>query len=313
MRGKSALFDLKADAVAYRDKVMSELRYAYKSGINDLHTLEQAINRYIKEIAPKHKGERWERIRLEALLKDSRLPIRKELGDVQPHDLKAWVTARGKEVAPGSVRREIGLLSSVFTAARMDWGWIKVNPLSEVRKPPAPKHRDRIITGSEIRAMLRALGYVSKAMPRSLQQHVAYAFLIELRTGMRAGEILGIEWGRVHASWVDLPETKNGQSRSVPLSRQARRLFQCLRGLERPVPISSNQLDSSFRTARARAGLAHFTFHDGRHTAATRIGKTVGQPGRLSFPEFCAVFGWRNPSMAMVYVNPSASDLAKKL
>jgi hypothetical protein len=52
---------------------------------------------------------------------------------------------------------------------------------------------------------------------------------------------------------------------------------------------------------------------DARHTAATRIGAKVGQPGRLTFPEFCRVFGWTDPRNAMIYVNPSAETLAGKL
>lgn len=313
IRAQSKLFDLKADAVAYRDKAMSELRHAHKSGAINRHTLLEAINRFKLEITPKHKGGRWERIRLDALVKDVRLPIGKDLESIQPSDLKTWVADRGREVAPATVRREIGLLSSVFTAARLDWGWLKSNPFAEVRKPAKPKHRDRVITPYEIRAMLRALGYVTGATPRSMHQAVAYAFLIELRTGMRSGEIVGMQWGQVRDSWVELPVTKNGQARDVPLSKQAQRLFNCLRNLDKPIQVTSSQRDSLFRQARIRAKLGHFTFHDGRHTAATRIGKTVGQKGRLSFPEFCKVFGWIDPKMALVYVNPSAASLALKM
>ena len=71
--------------------------------------------------------------------------------------------------------------------------------------------------------------------------------------------------------------------------------------------------DALFRKVRENAGLDGFTFHDARHTAATRIGRTVGQQGKLSFPEFCKVFGWRDPKHALVYVNPTASDLAGKM
>ena len=73
------------------------------------------------------------------------------------------------------------------------------------------------------------------------------------------------------------------------------------------------QRTTTFRKARDRAGLAGFTFHDARHTAATRIGATVGQPGRLTFPEFCKVFGWRDPKHALIYVNPTAATLAEKM
>lgn len=46
---------------------------------------------------------------------------------------------------------------------------------------------------------------------------------------------------------------------------------------------------------------------------AENRGATVGQAGRLSFPEFCKVFGWKDPKYALVYCNPSAESLAGKL
>ncbi len=90
---------------------------------------------------------------------------------------------------------------------------------------------------------------------------------------------------------------------------------ECLHGLdeERPLPVTVQVLDATFRRARDGAGLSGFTFHASRHTAATWIGATVGQPGRLSFPEFVRVFGWRDPRNAMVYVNTRAEALARKI
>jgi integrase len=107
-----------------------------------------------------------------------------------------------------------------------------------------------------------------------------------------------------------LPITKNGTARAVPLSRSARRWLGLLRGQAQPFTLADSSRDALWRKARKAAGLEGFTFHDLRHTAATRIGATVGKPGRLSFPQFCAVFGWRNPAQAMVYVNPTAAELA---
>ena len=36
-------------------------------------------------------------------------------------------------------------------------------------------------------------------------------------------------------------------------------------------------------------------------------------PGKLSFPEFCYVFGWKDPKHALIYVNPDPARLADKL
>ena len=101
----------------------------------------------------------------------------------------------------------------------------------------------------------------------------------------------------------------------MPFSRKTQRLLNALRPLdrERVVKVNSASVDALFRRARQQAGLDGFRFHDSRHTAATRIGRTVGQPGKLSFPEFCKVFGWRDPKHALIYVNPTAAELAGKL
>ena len=34
---------------------------------------------------------------------------------------------------------------------------------------------------------------------------------------------------------------------------------------------------------------------------------------RLSFPEFCRAFGWRNPAQALAYCTPTAAELADKM
>jgi len=54
---------------------------------------------------------------------------------------------------------------------------------------------------------------------------------------------------------------------------------------------------------------AVIALHDSRHTAATRIGMSR----RLSLEQLCVMFGWSDPKMAMVYFNPSPSDIADLL
>jgi integrase len=68
-------------------------------------------------------------------------------------------------------------------------------------------------------------------------------------------------------------------------------------------------LDTLFRRARKRAKLEGFTFHDSRHTAATRIALS----GRVNVLELCKIFGWKSATQALTYFNPTADDLAAKL
>lgn len=66
-------------------------------------------------------------------------------------------------------------------------------------------------------------------------------------------------------------------------------------------------VDALFRRARDRAGLSGFTFHDARHTAATRLA------GKLDVLTLCKVFGWTNPAQAMAYYNPSPGEIARRM
>lgn len=311
----SGTFRTKREADEWAVRRRAELK-AQKNG-NEGHkkTLRDAMRRYAEEVAPTHRGERWEQIRLAAFEGHDTLPITLPVGQITPQHLARWRQWRETKVGPASVRREMSLLGSVFTAARRDWHWIDASPLQDVRRPAAPPHSERTITKAEIKVMLRELGYRWGRRPASVKQVVAYTLLLALRTGMRAGELTGMSWENVHDSWVRLPLTKNGSARDVPLSIKARRLMACLDGYddERPLPITVQVLDATFRRARTNAGLSGFTFHATRHTAATWIGRSVGRPGRLSFPEFCGMFGWRDPKNAMIYCNPSAEELADRV
>lgn len=314
VKGKrdSRVFSSKREATLWAERRTLEMRAEKQGTLGSIKTLADALRKYADEVSPLHKGEKWERVRLSAF--ESSLPVTLPLASVTAAHLKAWKAQRLQTVSAGSVLREMSLLSSVFTHARREWAWISDSPLADVSRPSQPRHRERIITRQETRIMLRALNH-RQGRAQSMQQLAAIAFLLALRTGMRAGEIVGMAWGNYHGKWVTLPDTKNGTSRDVPLSRKASMLIERLRGLddERVLPIAGQTLDALFRRARDKAGLSGFTFHDARHTAATRIGATVGQPGRLSFPEFCKCFGWRDPKYALVYCNPSAASLSAKL
>ncbi len=47
---------------------------------------------------------------------------------------------------------DIALVSGVMEHARVEWGWLSINPINDLSKPSKPDHRDRVISGPEIRA-----------------------------------------------------------------------------------------------------------------------------------------------------------------
>lgn len=300
----SQTFRTRREAVNWAAARETELRADAGRPEAERHTLTEALVRYSAEVSPTKRGVRWEQVRLAMFGRDPVADLR--LDQVTPEALALWRDRRLAAVSAGSVLREMTLMRSVLEQCRREWQWIDANPLQEVRRPREPDHREVLIHVWQIRRMLRALGYGGPV--RTVSQSVACAFLLALRTGMRAGELCGMEWSRVHADHVVLPITKT-VPRRVPLSRQAQRVVERMRGWDsvEVFNLSPASLDALFRKARKRAGLDGFTFHDSRHVAATMLAP------RLDVLDLCKMFGWSNPKMAMRYYNPTASDIAARL
>ena len=321
----------KSQAIAWAAAKTLELKLQASGQAGTVKTLGDALKRYALEVSPNHRGWRWEIVRLTAYQKPgSSLPVHTRLSDLTTAHMAAWRDARLLATSRGTVLRDIGLLSAVFQVARLEWDWLQVNPLTNMRKPSAPAHRDVLITGLQTRKILRALGYepgmnrvcfgvypetgrdthkVHIKPIKSVSQAVAVCFLTALATGMRSGELCGLTWANVYATHCVLPMTKNGQRRDVPLSKVATRLIERMRGFDPNLVfgVGVESKDSLFRRARGRAGLTGINFHDARHTAATRIAPLV------DVLTLCKIFGWSNTSQALVYFNMPASKIATML
>lgn len=300
----SSVFRTKREASAWASRRETELRTEASLPDGEKRTLGEALDRYAKEVSTKKRGERWEVIRLAALKKI--LPADTKIGAITASMMAQWRDDRLASVKSSTVNREATLLSDVFSTARREWGWIKINPLSDVRRPPNPPHRSRLITTREIRAMLVVMGY-TRGPALTVSQAAACVFIVALRTGIRAGELCSLTWGNVHHDYVHV-DGKTGP-RDVPITRKTAKIIeQCkVRDATLVFNIKSATLDALFRRYRDRAGLSGFTFHDSRHVAATWIAQ------KLQVLDLCKVFGWTNPAMAMRYYNPTASDIAKRL
>jgi integrase len=307
---ESQVFDTKARAAAWGHAREAALRDQARGIVRA--TLQDAIDKYITDVCPTHRSGDNEIKRLKALAKAPKLlPVAKLLPDVTPQDLAKFRDTRLEQVSVATVRKEMGLLRSVLESARRDWGMVASNPLADVKRPSAPPHRDRLFVGDEVQRICTALGYVSGVKVETLQHQVAVALLLALETAMRAGEMLGLTWARVHlqAQYVSLPETKNGDRRDVPLSTRAVELLTSLQGLdaEHVFTITSASLDALFRKARDKCTVKGLHFHDSRATALTNLSK------KLDVLELARMVGHRDVKSLMIYYRPTATTLAKKL
>lgn len=301
---ESATFDTKAEAIAWAGGRETELRGA-KRGKVIPRTVIQALDEYAKRVAPTHKGARWEKIRCAKFKRT--LPFKaKLLEDVRTSDLADWRDTALTELAPGSVRREMGLLHQVFEAARLEWGWLHENPLEDVRRPRKPAARTRLFTDDEIERILLALGYERGNVAQTTTQRVAVALLLALETAMRAGELCSITPASINAKgrFLTLPKTKNGDARDVPLSKAALALLELVpKGLE----LTPATVDVLFRRARDRAEIKGVHFHDSRANAITRLSK------KLDVLELARMIGHRDLNSLQAYYRITPAEIAARL
>lgn len=304
---QSRTFRTKREAVAWAAQTEAQIARLQARMSSDPHTLREALERYRDEVSPK-KRSKYDKIMIARWLRSGELPVDALLVALSPEQIGRWRDTRLQTVKPGTVIREMGLLRAILNHARVEWRWLDDNPAAGAKRPPRPRHRERVISWREIRALLRALDY-RPGQPVALQIHTVGAMLwFALHTGMRAGEIGAIRWAHVRSDHVHVPKTKTGVPRDVPLTpRAAWLLAQMPRTGAGPFPIPPAQRDALFRKYRDRAGVVGVTFHDARHTAATRLAR------RVDALTLCKIFGWQNASQALTYYNPSASDIAAML
>ena len=222
----SATFGCKADARAWASDTESQIaRGVYRErGEDDRLTLGLLIERYRLEVTPNKKGALVEAVRLAAIQRDPIADIR--LSDYLPADLAVYRDRRLAQVSGSTVNRELNLISHVFNVGRKEWGVKMDNPVQRLRRPKDNRARTRRFRPGEEAALLHELRPSERDergvyMPGGCRNAWMLPLVqLALATAMRQGELLALRWNE-----VDLPgkrallhDTKNGESREVPLS-----------------------------------------------------------------------------------------------
>lgn len=334
---KSKSFENKRDATLWAAKEETAIREDANLTPSNKHTLRKTLERYRDEVCPENAGEHWEVLRVNAFLSHPDwLPLDKKIGEIEPEDFENFCKARAKTVKDNTILREVGILSAMMEAARLRWKWIKTNPVHDAKKPQEGDDRERLITRSEIKKLLRGFDYhPQNQRVDSITQSIAVCFLLALRTGMRSGDMTGLTWDDVHPRHLVVKIDKNGRrkkkGRDVPLSKKAVRIVEKMQGFDKDsvFAVDPRTRDARFRTIRDRVGLAirmpdgtidkeaTLTFHDTRHTAATwiagRFKSNKDITAQQAIFDMCKIFGWTDPKRALKYYNPNPEDVAARL
>jgi integrase len=290
---RAKTFKTKRDATAWANEQESD-------GILARHTLRDALTDY-EAVARSHKGSQAELSRLKSLatMKCVDLPLE----FITPAMIAAWRDARLKEVAPVSVRREMIVLGAMLKLAIREWGWLRSSPLDGVVKPPTSKPRRRGISQGEIDAICAELATMR------VGPQVAQMFLLSIETGMRLSELLALRWPDVAEKYCILHDSKNKDSRQIPLSIKAREIVAQRRQID-PVSVftlTPHVASKTFQRARTEAKCHGVHFHDARSEAITRLSK------KLDVLQLAKMIGHRDIKSLMFYYAESAESMADRL
>lgn len=231
---------------------------------------------------------------------------RTKLAQVGQAEIDQVAKKLGKGKMPSTINRQVHtpIAAVLHHAARKKWCSKPV-----IERPRQPQGRVRYLSHEEAERL------IANAAPH-LQRLLVFLF----STGARVSEALYLDWADLdlEAGRVVFHETKNGESRGVPLHS---RVVEELRKLNhrtgavfrRPdgepyadrEGAGGGQLKTGWAAALRRAGISNFRPHDCRHTWATwhyRQNRDLIALMQLG--------GWKSEKMVMRYAHVNMDHLA---
>lgn len=340
-------FNTQAEAKAWATMIEREMDAGVFVSRNEAESTSfaKALEMYAEQVTSKKRSSDSELSRIQAL---QRHPLAlRSLASIRGADMASYRDQRLAEgLAAATVRRELALISHVFTIARKEWRMESLsNPVELIRQPSVDDARDRRILSADVWTLqdgklicehLDELEMICR-YARSTELPLIARFAVE--TGMRRSEIASLVRTNVDVKkrTAMLPITKNGSARGVPLSslaveivknqpkRDDGRIFK-----SRPDTITKAFNDAVAAARRVYADglslrnrglpqeeisqlissnsfLVDLRFHDLRHEATSRLAEI--------FPlhELTKITGHQDTRMLMRYYHPRTEDLARKL
>ncbi|MEW8202139.1 MAG: site-specific integrase [Candidatus Thiodiazotropha endolucinida] len=297
---KSKTFSSKKSAQQWARKIESEMEQGIFLDLKlaQITTLSELMERYQTEILPEKRSQQP----IRSLICTLNVEIgHYNLVNITPSLLTELRDRRLQYVGPETARKDILFLQRLFNTASKEWG-INLphgNPAIKVTLPRRARGRDRRVSSKELKLL---------CSDKTVGDLVSFA----IETGMRRGEIAGMEWR--HIDWnsqtLSIPLTKTNIPRIIPLSNNA---LETLRGLQKRSDemvwgVRPDSITQAFQRACQKAGIENLRFHDLRHEATSRFFE-MG----LSIMEVSAITGHQDLRMLKRYTHIRPEILVSKL
>jgi integrase len=192
----------------------------------------------------------------------------KRLADITPFLIERYKqTRKAQGRSEVTINRELAFLKNLFTQA-IAWGKVAENPVKQVRLFREDNARTRFLTEEEEARLLACCNPQLRPL-----------VITALHTGFRKSELLSLRWGNIdfrhRLAKVEAAYTKTHEARSVPMTETLTATLKSLKMSAAGDPTSTvfgyRNVTKTFARAVTRAGLVDFTFHDLRHTFASRL------------------------------------------
>jgi integrase len=261
-------------ALSFKEVAEGYLKRQEEEGGKDLVSKRQKIQQYLTPFFGSMALAKISSFDVERYKKKRLTEFSLHGGDTINGDERrgALVTA----VKPGTVNRELGILSHVFTKA-VEWGWIDAKP-AQTKLLKVENVRFTYLTTEQINRLLE----VSR---NDFNEHIYLFILIGLETSMRKMEILRIRIQDIdlQRNIIFIPQAKAG-AREQPITPYlAEYLREHLKAIaeeqcwlfpsEKAKDGHAVSIEKAFRRVVAEAGLdpKEVLRHTLRHTAITHL------------------------------------------
>ena len=117
------------------------------------------------------------------------------LGDVKTVQVEQWL--HSLPLAQGSRAKIRNIMSALYSHA-IRWEWIKYNPITAVRQSTKRSKVPIVLTIEQIQALLPHLG-----------EPCHTAVLLDVATGLRVGELLGLKWADIDFEKLEINVTRS--------------------------------------------------------------------------------------------------------
>ena len=143
--------------------------------------------------------------------------------------------------------------------------------------------------------------------------HLNDLWVCLIETGCRVSELLNLTWANIEGEFICLKDTKNGDTRFVPIFDKVKNIFKKRKQLNlvSPFPYKLHIIENSWSTIRKEMNMQNekdFVIHSFRHTYITRLLKR-----RVGIEVVQKVVGHRDIRMTQRYNHPTKDDLREAI